>query len=67
VLEDISFDVGPQELVSIVGPSGVGKTTLLTLIAGLDVPDQGTVHFSVHRQNNIRSLSYFRIMCFSPP
>jgi len=47
VLEDISFDVGPQELVSIVGPSGVGKTTLLTLIAGLELPDQGTVHFSV--------------------
>ena len=46
VLEDISFDVGPQELVSIVGPSGVGKTTLLKIIARLDEPDAGTVRFS---------------------
>ncbi|MGA6926213.1 MAG: ABC transporter ATP-binding protein, partial [Desulfosarcina sp.] len=46
VLEDISFDVGPRELVSIVGPSGVGKTTLLKIIAQLDRPDAGVVNFS---------------------
>lgn len=46
VLEDISFDVGSQELVSIVGPSGVGKTTLLAIIARLESPDAGEVRFS---------------------
>lgn len=46
VLKDISFDVGPRELVSIVGPSGVGKTTLLKIIARLDKPDNGEVIFS---------------------
>jgi putative spermidine/putrescine transport system ATP-binding protein len=46
VLEDVSFDVGERELVSIVGPSGVGKTTLLKVIAGLDEPNSGTVRFS---------------------
>ena len=46
VLEAISFAVGPRELVSIVGPSGVGKTTLLKIIARLERPDSGTVHFS---------------------
>jgi len=45
-LNDISFDVGPRELVSIVGPSGVGKTTLLKIIARLDDPDAGEVFFS---------------------
>ncbi|WP_300456792.1 ABC transporter ATP-binding protein [Desulfobacula sp.] len=46
VLKDINFDVGPRELVSIVGPSGVGKTTLLKIIAQLDKPDHGEVVFS---------------------
>ena len=55
VLADISFRVGPRELVSIVGPSGVGKTTLLKIIAGLDAPDQGEVIFSdpVTRKNPV--------------
>jgi NitT/TauT family transport system ATP-binding protein len=34
-LEDVSFDVGGGEFVSIVGPSGCGKSTLLALVAGL--------------------------------
>ena len=46
ILEDIGFDVGPHELVSVVGPSGVGKTTLLKIIAGLETAEAGTVHFS---------------------
>ena len=46
ILSDISFKVGASELVSIVGPSGVGKTTLLKIIAGLDRPDTGEIRFS---------------------
>ena len=40
-LGGISFSVASGELVSLVGPSGRGKSTLLRLIAGLDVPDSG--------------------------
>jgi NitT/TauT family transport system ATP-binding protein len=43
VLSDITFDVGPGEIVSIVGPSGCGKTTLLRCVAGLTQPNGGTV------------------------
>ena len=41
VLRDISLQVEPGEYVAIIGESGVGKSTLLNLIAGLDRPDAG--------------------------
>ena len=41
VLDRISLTVVPGEYVAIVGESGVGKSTLLNLIAGLDTPDSG--------------------------
>ena len=41
VLRDVSLTLQPGEYVAIVGESGVGKSTLLNLIAGLDRPDGG--------------------------
>ena len=43
VLKGISFDVKPGEFVSIVGPSGNGKSTLLNMITGIDRPTAGEV------------------------
>jgi putative ABC transport system ATP-binding protein len=43
VLDGVQLRVQPGEYVAIVGESGVGKSTLLNLIAGLDVPDAGQV------------------------
>ncbi|MBI3308349.1 MAG: ATP-binding cassette domain-containing protein [Candidatus Melainabacteria bacterium] len=43
VLKNVSLKVSPGESVAIVGPSGVGKSTLLRIIAGLDKPDSGEV------------------------
>lgn len=40
-LEDITFDVGDEEFVCLLGASGCGKSTLLNIIAGLDFPTQG--------------------------
>ncbi len=49
-LEDISFDVKKSEIVSLIGPSGAGKTVLLRMIGGLDQPDNGKVFFKLQDQ-----------------
>ncbi len=43
VLRDVSIDVASGSLTALLGPSGGGKSTLLRVIAGLEVPDSGTV------------------------
>ncbi len=43
ILKGISFDVKSGEFVSIVGPSGNGKSTLLNMITGIDRPSDGEV------------------------
>ena len=45
VLNAVSLDVGAGEYVAIVGESGIGKSTLLNIIAGLEPPDVGEVLF----------------------
>ncbi len=45
LLREVSLAVGPGEYVAIVGESGVGKSTLLNIIAGLEPPDAGEVLF----------------------
>ena len=44
ILKDVDLHIGRGEAVGLVGPSGSGKSTLLMVAAGLERPDQGTVH-----------------------
>ena len=45
-LENVSFEICPQEFVCVLGASGSGKTTLLRVIAGLLQPTRGQVNFA---------------------
>jgi len=45
VLDGIDIDIAYGERVAITGPSGSGKTTILLLLAGLEQPSAGSIHF----------------------
>jgi ABC-type sugar transport system ATPase subunit len=42
-LEEVSFDLRPGEVLTLLGPSGCGKSTLLRIVAGLDPQTEGTL------------------------
>jgi len=45
ILEDISFKINRGEILGMLGPNGVGKSTIFNLITGLIKPDYGKVYF----------------------
>ena len=46
VLSEVDVSVGPRSRLGLVGPNGIGKTTLLRILAGHETPDEGTVERS---------------------
>lgn len=52
LVNDISFEILPNEIVSLIGPNGAGKSTLVKLILGLNKPTTG------HIDKNYRQISY---------
>lgn len=45
IFENLSLSIKTGDKLGIVGRNGSGKTTLLTLITGLELPDEGSIHF----------------------
>jgi putative spermidine/putrescine transport system ATP-binding protein len=52
-LHEASLDVRPGEILTLLGPSGGGKTTLLNLVAGFLVPDSGAIHIAGKPVTNV--------------
>jgi len=55
VLDRVTLQVATGEVVALLGPSGVGKSTLLRVIAGLLAPDDGTVSLDGHDVTQLAS------------
>jgi ATP-binding cassette subfamily B protein len=60
VLEDISFEVNPGQTLALVGPTGVGKTTIIQLVARFYDPKSGRITIDGHdlrdlTQNSLRN------------
>ncbi len=55
VVNDVSFEVRPGELVALLGPSGGGKSTVLRIIAGLEAADGGQVWLDGERVDHLHA------------
>ncbi|WP_102026291.1 ABC transporter ATP-binding protein [Salirhabdus sp. Marseille-P4669] len=53
IIKDISFDVKQGEIMAVLGPNGAGKTTTIRNIMGIMYPDEGSITFHNHEQNEI--------------
>lgn len=62
ILDHIDFSILPGEFVSLVGPSGVGKSTILKLISAEAEPTEGSLYFNERPIGNInrKHLPYYR-------
>ena len=65
VLKDVTLSVEHGEFVSIVGSMGTGKSTLLSLLAGLTTPDSGTIVIGGEPSRGIRRDSAFIFQNYS--
>jgi lipoprotein-releasing system ATP-binding protein len=61
VLRGVDFSARRGQLTAVVGQSGSGKSTLLHLLATLDAPDRGEVHFEGRRIDNLAPAKRDRI------
>ncbi|MCG3217154.1 MAG: ATP-binding cassette domain-containing protein, partial [Candidatus Heimdallarchaeota archaeon] len=55
-LRGLDLEIKEGELVSIIGPSGAGKTTLVKMLAGTELPTSGSIHI---RNQNFSKMSDF--------
>ena len=56
ILENISFEINQGEIFGMLGPNGVGKSTIFNLITGLIKPDKGEIFI---REEMLMNIPFF--------
>lgn len=67
VVRDLSLDISDGEMVSLLGPSGVGKTTILKAIAGLLKPASGKIIINGKHVNHLTAEKRDAVLIFQKP
>ena len=66
ILEDISFEINQGEIFGMLGPNGVGKSTIFNLVTGLIKPNKGDIIIKNEKVNEypifMRTSKYLRII-----
>lgn len=52
-VNNVSLEVEPGQLVTLLGPSGCGKTTILRMLSGFTVPTEGSIHMGGEEMTNV--------------
>lgn len=65
VLSDINFSIEEGHIYGFIGPSGAGKTTLVKMIVGMDVPDSGSIYVLDEKMPNLKLLQQIGYMAQS--
>ncbi|MDJ1007984.1 MAG: urea ABC transporter ATP-binding protein UrtD [Paracoccaceae bacterium] len=53
-INNLSFQIGPQELRAVIGPNGAGKTTFMDIVTGKTRPDEGRVTYGERSQSLLK-------------
>lgn len=66
ILSNISIEISEGDTIGVIGSSGSGKTTLLQILAGLELADQGNIHFNDINlsSNNAKNFNLMRSKLF---
>ena len=66
IFKDISFEVKAGEIVCLLGPNGIGKTTLLTCMAKLRSPNQGRILLNGDDLTSLSTRDVARVIGYVP-
>jgi ABC-type branched-subunit amino acid transport system ATPase component/ABC-type branched-subunit amino acid transport system permease subunit len=61
-VNDVSFDVGPREIVALIGPNGAGKSTTFNLVTGVLTSSGGTISQEVTKLGIARTFQHVKLV-----